>query len=105
MYILLIILYFLLGLLYIILSGVDLPSQIDNWLHHHHNITYMIIGTIYVVIGCVYLVGKKYQKDESYLTYPSHADTEEVTNTTNNTANTTNVLIISDVKIVVGDKK
>ena len=58
-YTIVIVLYFLLGLFYIILSGVDLPTQIDNWLHEHHNVCYMIIGTIYIILGCVYLSGKK----------------------------------------------
>ena len=44
-------LYFSLGLVYIILTGVDLPGKIDDFLHHHHSISYMIIGSIYIAIA------------------------------------------------------
>ena len=73
----LVVLYLILGILYIILSGVDLPTSIDNWLHKNHEITYLLIGTVYALIAVVYLYGnkphhpanQKHRKKLTYFTY------------------------------------
>lgn len=59
-------LYFGLGLVYIVLTGVDLPGKLDDFLHHHHNISYMIIGTLYILIAMVKLLGFKYSSGDKY---------------------------------------
>ena len=58
-------LYILLGLLYIIHTGVNLPTQIDNWLVKNHNFIYMLIATIYTIIAIIYLYQNKKQESDS----------------------------------------
>ena len=44
-----------LGLLYIIHTGINLPTKIDDWLRKYHYFIYMLIGTIYSTILLIYL--------------------------------------------------
>ena len=52
-------LYALIGLLYIINSGVNLPGTLDDWLHKNHEMTYLMVGTIYFIIAILYLTSEK----------------------------------------------
>ena len=47
-------LYGLIALLYIIHSGVDLPGELDNWLHINHNFILVLFATLYGAICLVY---------------------------------------------------
>ena len=68
-------LYFSLGLVYIILTGVDLPGKIDDFLHHHHSISYMIIGSIYIAIAGA----KIYEYKTKYAEAEDSKDSKELT--------------------------
>lgn len=42
--------YGVIGLIYIILAGVDLPTKIDDFIRNNHSFAYIIIGTLHLIM-------------------------------------------------------
>ena len=59
---LLALLYGLVGILYIIHGGVDLPGTFDDWLYKNHNFILVLLATLYGSICLVYFYADS-QKD------------------------------------------
>ena len=55
-YILLFFLYLFISLLYVIHSGIDIPSNMDNWLQEHPAYINMLLATLYAAVSIIYLV-------------------------------------------------
>lgn len=55
-YILMFFLYFFVSLLYVIHSGVNIPSSVDNWLQEHPAYINMLLATLYAIVSIIYLV-------------------------------------------------
>ena len=48
-------LYLCTAILYLIHTGVDIPTKIDDWLHANPSYIYLLVGTIYMIISFQYL--------------------------------------------------
>lgn len=48
-------LYLCTAILYLIHTGVDIPTKIDDWLHANPSFIYLLVGTIYMIISFQYL--------------------------------------------------
>lgn len=48
-------LYLITSILYLIHTGVDIPTKIDDWLHANPSYIYLLVGTIYMIISFQYL--------------------------------------------------
>ena len=48
-------LYLCTAILYLIHTGVDIPTKIDDWLHSNPSYIYLLVGTIYMIISFQYL--------------------------------------------------
>ena len=48
-------LYLSTAILYLIHTGVDIPTKIDDWLHANPSFIYLLVGTIYMIISFQYL--------------------------------------------------
>ena len=53
--ILLFYLYLITSILYLIHTGVDIPTKIDDWLHANPSYIYLLVGSIYMIISFQYL--------------------------------------------------
>jgi len=49
------ILFSLLGLIYIIHAGINLPTNIDEWLYSNKSIIFLITGSLFLLITIIHL--------------------------------------------------
>ena len=57
-------LYSIIGFLYLILTNVEFPTKIDNYLRKRHNIAYSLLGTCYILITLKYVNKKKKSRNK-----------------------------------------
>ena len=48
-------LYLATAILYLIKTGVDIPTKVDDWLQENPSFIYLLVGTIYMIISFQYL--------------------------------------------------
>lgn len=77
---LLALLYGLVGILYIIHGGVDLPGTVDNWLYKHHNFILVLLATLY---GCICLVYFYADSQKNHEEHNEHNEHNQVVNKDN----------------------
>jgi len=58
------VIYFLIGIIYLLHSGIQIPGNLDDFLHKNHHIAIFLLATCYLALSLLYLFKNAKETDD-----------------------------------------